>query len=284
MKDDWKRLEIIEGWLSMYHSNVRLRDLVIESICTLVVQQFRKDVFQAIKGEIRKEHLESALAGKVMLCKSSLEPILSPWEGGEPRQLHIADANRTKIRTVKQLVDFLWDFDDDHKRTQWANRSYRRLHQRALKVVQVHCGAEAAERVHDGIKRIFVLTNWVLPYPNETKFFRQGDFKQRLWMSICHRDWAGRRANEVIPFRELCAEMRDGKRKARYYTYGKFSPGYHRRVSEYMGGRWVLHQQIFPAEMRAIPGESEHFGHQSEVDMAAWGERLEQQWQAAVEE
>ena len=49
--------------------------------------------------------------------------------------------------------------------------------------------------------------NWVVPYPNKTKFLRQNSSKQRLWMSISHMDWAGRRAGEVIPFAELCKEI-----------------------------------------------------------------------------
>src|SRR5260370_37669705 len=118
-----------------------------------------------------------------MLCKTSLDSVLVPLDGGgEGCRLQFVFANRAKVRTVEQLVDFLWDFNDGHSRTQWANRGYRGLHRQALEIVQIHCGAEAAKRVHDGIKRIFVLTNWVVPYLNETKFLRRGDSKRRLWM------------------------------------------------------------------------------------------------------
>ena len=52
MKDDLKRLEMVGGWLGIYHTNTQLRDLVIEFICTLVIQHFRKDVFQAIREDL----------------------------------------------------------------------------------------------------------------------------------------------------------------------------------------------------------------------------------------
>ena len=285
MKDDLKRLEMVGGWLGMYHTNTQLRDLVIEFICTLVIQHFRKDVFQAIREDLRPECREDALTGKIMLCKTSLESVILPLDGQEEGcRLQFVFANRAKIRTVEQLVDFLWDFDDGHSRAQWANRGYRGLHRRALEIVQIHCGAEAAKRVHDGIKRIFVLTNWVVPYPNETKFLRRGDSKRRLWMSICHQDWIGRPADEIIPFGELWREAQDGRRRTRHFLPDTPRPDYACRQPEYMSGRWVLYEERFPCFMTALPGESEHFGHQSGVDIGAWGERLEEQWQAADDE
>ena len=284
IKGDIQRLEAVNGWLGMYHTNIQLRDVLIEFICTLVMQSFRKHVFQAIKEDIRPEFREDALAGKVMLCQASLESVLLPQDGEEEHhQLYIVFANRAKIRTVQALVDFLWDFDDGQQRTQWAHRGYRGLHQRALEIVQLHCGAEAAQRVHDGIKRLFILTNWIVPYPNHTRFMQRSSDKHRIWMSICHQDWVNRPSTEIIPFPELLEQMSDGKRRRRHLLPKmKLDPFYYaEHKSEYMRGRWTLYEEQFEHVMKAIPSESEYFGHQSEVDMTTWGERLEQQWQVA---
>jgi hypothetical protein len=126
VKDAWKRLELIDGRLGMYYTNRQLRDLIIEFLLTIVVRQFRKDVFQAIKDDLQPECRDDALAGKIMLCKTSLEAVLLPSRAGEQRhQIYPVFANRAKIRSVQRLADFLWDFDDGHQRTQWANRAYR---------------------------------------------------------------------------------------------------------------------------------------------------------------
>ena len=89
-------------------------------------------------------------------------------------------ANRTKIRTLQQLVDFLWDFDDGQPRVQWSDRAYRQLHQQALTILQIHLGAEAAQRIHDGIKRIFILTNWMVPYLSNSRFIQRNGRKDQL--------------------------------------------------------------------------------------------------------
>ena len=285
VKDDLKRLETIHGWLGLYHTNRQLRDLLLEFLCTIVVQHFRKDVFQAIKDDIRPEHREQALAGKVMLCPASLESVLIPLAGDEERyQVQPVLANRTKVRSLPQLVDLLWDSDDGHARTQWAHRSYRELHQRARQIVQVHLGAEAAQRYHDGVKRIFVLTNWVVPSVSEARFFQRGGQRQRLWMCICHQDWAGRRAGEVIPLAELWREAQDGRRQRRHYLPTMVvQENVELRPREYMRGRWTLYEEQFRQTMCAVPGESEHFGHQSAVDMPGWGAQFEEIWQHAVD-
>jgi hypothetical protein len=97
-------------------------------------------------------------------------------------------------------------------------------------------------------------------------------------MSICHQDWVGRPAGEVIPFGELWRESRDGKRRTRHFLPRMLVPDQACRKPEYMRGRWTLYEEQFPSVMSAVLGESEHFGHQANVDMAAWGAQLERQW------
>lgn len=102
------RLEVISGWLALHRQSIRLRNLLIELICSLVLQHFRKDVFQAIRDNIRSEFQKDALAIRVMLCKTSLETVLLPQDSAEEEyELRLALENRAKVRSVKQLVDLL---------------------------------------------------------------------------------------------------------------------------------------------------------------------------------
>jgi hypothetical protein len=287
VKDDLKRIEQIGSWLELYQTNAQIRDLLIEFLCTIVLQSFRKDVFRGIKDDIQPAYREDALAGKIMLCKTTLENILLPQDNNTDRaRIHIVRVNRIKIRTVQQLTDFLWDFDDGQLRTQWDQRSYRSLHQRALDIVRIQCGTAAAARVHDGIKRIFVLTNWVIPYPSQTKFFQRGDRKQRLWLSIYHKDWADiYTADDTIPFSQLCTHLNDDKHRARhYYSIDDDLNMREYRNAQYMGGSWALVEEKVGTSMTALPGESSYFGAQSEVSIVDWGARFEEIWQGATDD
>ena len=100
-------------------------------------------------------------------------------------------------------------------------------------------------------------------------------------MSICHQDLVEQPSTEIILFPELLEQMSDGKRRKRHLLPKmKLDPFYYtEHKSEYTCGRWTLYEEQFEYTLKAIPSESEYFGHQVDVNMMAWGERLEQQWQ-----
>jgi len=88
-------------------------------IVHLIIRHFRKEVFRSLKKEIRPKFYKAALSGDVMLCEHSLQRVFIPThpklreEPGLAR-LYIVASNRSKVCTVKEIVDFLWDFNDRH--------------------------------------------------------------------------------------------------------------------------------------------------------------------------
>jgi hypothetical protein len=214
VKDDLERLETIGRWLSLYQGNEQIMVFLLHIIVHLTIRHFQKEVFRSLKKEIQPEFQEAALAGDVMLCAHSLQRVFPP-EPAEPGRepelalLYMVASNRSKVRTVKEIVDFLWDFNDRHLRKQWEGQGYRSLHQRALELVRLHCGGTVADELHVRIKHIFVLTTWVVPYPNEQQFF-QKNCGARLWLSIYHRKWAySVPAGTTISLADLSKEKAD---------------------------------------------------------------------------
>jgi hypothetical protein len=175
VKDGLKKLEVVGGWLMVYQACKPIKDSLLRFIITLAVRQFCKSAFRLIKDEVRPEYQEAALSGQVMLCRTSLKAVLLPLKGDSGEEyswIGILQANCTKIRTAKEIVDLLWDLDGGRrKRKRWEHYSYRGFCERALQLVRLHCGAAAADTLYDQIKRVFLVTTWVIPYANNKRFW-----------------------------------------------------------------------------------------------------------------
>ena len=87
-----------------------------------------------------------------MLCWDSLADALEledeelVWYGDEDnwwnniKGLRLRYTDRTKVRTLHDVVDLLWDLDDGQERGRWEKYTYRVLYQRALELVRLHVG------------------------------------------------------------------------------------------------------------------------------------------------
>jgi hypothetical protein len=285
VKNDLERLEAIGNWLSLYQGNEQILYFLLPIIEHLIVRHFRKEVFRSLKKEIHANFQEDALAGDVMLCAHSLQKVLKTapaepdevWSpAGRPVGLHIIASNRCKIRTVKELVDFLWDFNDGHLRKQWEHRGYRSLHQRALEIVRIHCGGAVADELHMRIKRTFVLTTWVVPYPNEQQFF-QKSHGARLWLSIYHRKLAcSVPRGTTISLDDL--EKEEADRWVHSEDWRPHGPSANEpKVLNFMY-RWGLWADNKGQTMQSIPSPSHHWAHENDSSMAEIGEELESIW------
>ena len=103
------------------------------------------------------------------LIKSSRPTRLgSGWEG-----LEIKHPDRTKVQSLQDLVDLLWDVDDGQERGRWEKYAYRVLYKRALELCRQHLGAQYVRKFEQVVKREFVLFHWILPFPNSQRFWRR---------------------------------------------------------------------------------------------------------------
>ncbi len=195
-KDDLKRLEVIGHWLALYSSNEALCSKMLTFMIGFLHRVFRKDFFRSIQGLVRAEKLEEALDGRVMLCWASLintlelEEELASYEDewwNNIKGLRLQYTNRTKVRTLHDVVDLLWDLDDGQKRGRWEKYTYRVLYRRALELVRLHVGRSYEGKIHEFNKKQFVLTHWILPFPNTQRFWRSRDSSCKEFVAVQHR-------------------------------------------------------------------------------------------------
>ncbi len=265
-KDDLKQLEVIGQWLNLYQSEHH-QWFLFRMIIALVLRQFRKNVFSLIKSDILPEYQEAALAGKVMLCWTSLQNVLVDQGGvclwGKSTRISVIRANRSKIRTVKEITDLLWNFDDGAERRRWEHYGYRAICQRALQLAQIHCGASSAGILHDQIKRAFVATNWIIPYANSERFWPTSQ-RHRSCLSIFHPELLhSRRTGQTIPYEVLMKETQDRKsRDAVEFMY-----------------KWRLEGEVEGDRVLAIPQANPSIFCQDDTDLNRVGEELEQIWE-----
>jgi hypothetical protein len=192
-KDDLKKLEVIGHWLGLYGSYEGICSRILSFMVHFLHQVFRKDFFRSIQELVRAEKVEEALSGRVMLCWDSLAEVLRAEEdvaeeGEAPTQLKglwLQYTDRTKVRTLQDIVDLLWDIDDGQERGRWEKYTYRILYKRARELVRLHVGRSYEVKVHEFSKRQFVLLHWILPFPNTQRFWRT-QYKRKAFIAVQH--------------------------------------------------------------------------------------------------
>jgi hypothetical protein len=142
-----------------------------------------------------------------------------------------------------------------------------------LEIVRIHCGRTIADELYMRIKRIFVLTTWIVLYPNEQQFFQKnrGD---RLWLSIYHRKWAHSvPAGTTISLADLRTQ------KADEWVLNEFG----RPKNFNFMYKWQLWADNKGRTMQAILALSNHWAHQNNTSIAEISEELESIWEEAKE-
>ena len=277
-KNDLQFIEQAGQWLRLYCASPTITAKILSLLVMVVVQHFRKEVFHNLKDKIRDEHRQKALSGQLPLCPAVLEEVLE-----RASDFHVCSASMTKIKTVRTLVDVLWDSDDGYARKRWANRSYRHLHQVALKLVERYVGVKQASGFHDVVKRMFVVQTWAVPCVNHDQFWRRNGSGEQLWLALSHRSYERRirRRNLAVGWMGLpiyaCNGMiRDGPKRCEWMEPWRLvSHGQNLMVfnDTMMGG--------MPQELPKPDGLEVDF---SQLDSAAVGQQLEDSWMEEEEQ
>lgn len=75
--DTTRQLEVALEWLERHRAVEAIRDRMVLWIVHICLQQFRIDVMQCVKSEIREQDRERALKGTEAICLESLEQIMT---------------------------------------------------------------------------------------------------------------------------------------------------------------------------------------------------------------
>ena len=113
----------------------------LEYLFAVNLQLFNECVGSAIKEDLKPEYLQRGLAGQIPLC---FDELAIAYAIGPP---HLVAGNRMKYSNgPMELVDYLFDFEDNKARGGWAKTSYRLVYQRTLGLVEeIYSKAKADE-------------------------------------------------------------------------------------------------------------------------------------------
>jgi hypothetical protein len=178
--DTTRRLEVALEWLEQHRAVEAIRERILLWVVHICQQQFRIDVLQSVKAEIREEKREEALTGTVPFCQEWFEQIMTD---GVYRML----GNRCDFKVVSHLGHFLFDFEDGRVRKHWDERPYRILYRRALTAVAfLGGGLKVTFRQH--FWKTLYQYHWIMPYPCANALMQTTKQGQRMWYSIRARE------------------------------------------------------------------------------------------------
>jgi len=155
------------------------------------MRAYRKQVLESLRPLVRPESMDALQAGLIMFNTVSFnEHFVDDWH----TNIHLADTRKTKIKTIRELLELLFGLDDIEYMTRknWEGATFRFLCLRACELIQEHCGVAARVSFHDLIGRYFIATHWLIPLPLLSKFIQRG--KERLpkikFVAILHLRYA----------------------------------------------------------------------------------------------
>jgi hypothetical protein len=206
-----------------------------------------------------------------MLCWDSIIEVVyveEPESGGTRiKGMDLRHPDRTKIRTLQQLINLLWD-SGGSDRGRWEKYSYRVLYEQARRLVRQHVSKSCEASFHEFNKRQFVLTNWILPFPNTQRFWR-GTAGCKEFVAVQHR----RLARAQIVKRLRWAQLQR--------MHERYSKQFSRNA--WMGG-WNLASRrrgtIEMGPLRGVPCEDEGIARWLDGDWKEFEERIIEDFEA----
>ncbi|RBR24094.1 uncharacterized protein FIESC28_03093 [Fusarium coffeatum] len=181
---DFIRVNKAYQWMLEFSSIPACLHLMERYLRELCLCAFRKDVFFHAKSALKPEYLESALAGEIPLCYHSVNNAVLK----EHQPLQLAEGNRLAVKNIDVLFAWLWKSKDDHfERQGWNEKPYRMLFQQSFHAIKTTRGKASARKWRQELKRSFLGSHWILPYPHSRGFIRKDkEEKQFVWWPIAH--------------------------------------------------------------------------------------------------
>jgi hypothetical protein len=122
----------------------------------LIMRAYRKYVFTYFIDLVRPAHQDLARQGRIMLNQVSFRQyFVGDWEEG----ISIVNPKQTKLKTIREVLGFLWGFDAESKRGPWRDAPFRVLAQRACNLIEAHSGITGWQKFYNLLGRYFIATH-----------------------------------------------------------------------------------------------------------------------------
>ncbi|KAF5710257.1 hypothetical protein FMUND_9623 [Fusarium mundagurra] len=182
---DFIRVNKAYQWMLEFSAVPKCLDLLENYFRELCLCAFRKDVFFHVKSALKPEHLESALSGEIPLCDQSVNDAMLK----DHQPLQLAQGNRLAVKDIHVLFSWLWKSKDDYfERQGWNEKPYRMLFQQSFHAIKTTRGKAGARKWRQDLKKSFLGSHWILPYPHSRGFMRRDkEEKQFIWWPSAHQ-------------------------------------------------------------------------------------------------
>ncbi|RSL86279.1 hypothetical protein CDV31_016424 [Fusarium ambrosium] len=166
---DFIRVDKAYQWMLEFSAIPTCLDLLESYLRELCLCAFRKDVFFHVKSALKPERMEAALSGDIPLCYDSV--------------------NDAMLKEYHASACTWKPFGDDHfERQGWSEKPYRMLFQQSFHAVKTARGKAGARKWRQELKRSFIGSHWILPYPHGRGFMRKDkEEKQFTWWPSAHQ-------------------------------------------------------------------------------------------------
>ena len=182
---DFIRADKARQWMIEFSAVPASLDLLEKYLRQLCLCGFRKDVFTHIKSALHPDQIDAALAGQTPLCYNSVKGVLK--ENSLP--IPLAHGHRLAVKSVDVLFTWLWEWNDGKfERKGWNEKPYRMLYQQSFRAVTAARGKADARAWRQELKKSFLRSHWMLPYPQSQGFMRKDkDSKNFVWWPTFHQ-------------------------------------------------------------------------------------------------
>jgi hypothetical protein len=176
---DFIRVDRAHQWMLAFSAVPVCLDILEEYLQELCMCVFCKDVFFYIKTALKPECVKAALTGVIPLCYASMQNTMRE----DSQSLSLAEGNRLAVKGIDVLFAWLWSWKDDHfERQGWRDKPYRMLFRQSFYAIQMARGKAGARWWRQELKRLFLGSHWLLPYPHSRGFMRKDrEDKQFQW-------------------------------------------------------------------------------------------------------
>lgn len=209
IRDVHVRMWQAQSWAGRYQvqCDAAARGLWLEYLHSTVIELFQRDVWRTALKSVSWKTGSDVTDEALMRYPGSSPPSFCYDELSElfhDRQTdvshtrpHLVAGNKVRSTSMKDLFDDLFSPRSTgtamKRRRGWSSLPYRIATRRSIELVEMALGVTAATQWYAQLRRIVLLTHWILPWPSDTELLtttkesRTANLKRRLtWASVIH--------------------------------------------------------------------------------------------------
>lgn len=174
-----QQMDLALEWIEKYRGKGRILGRLLEWMSHICLLQFRVDVLESVRHEIKEEYREAAVQGRVPFCHEYFAEIMSSTP-------HLMSGNKCAFKHPVDVGNYLLNYDDGQIREHWEGKGFRTLYRRGLVGLGMrHGGRRLASSFKSLIQRVLFTHHWILPYPCSVGLLQKGKHGiGRMWYSI----------------------------------------------------------------------------------------------------